>query len=297
MMTSAANDGLVIASYGQRGILVTPAGERRPYILKGRKLRAVCGDKVCWVPADHADKAIVTGINQRKNALERTDSRGKPEAIAANLTRIVVVLAPIPEPDFFVADRYLCAAEMSGIMAVIAWNKSDIDSTLPTALLTYEQLAYPVIQTSAKSDSDTGSLRTALREGVSMLVGQSGVGKSSLINRLVPDADVTVGELSTANKEGRHTTTASYMHTLPDGGELIDSPGVRDFAPSIREINNVQAGFREILQLSQGCRFSDCQHLREPDCAVKQALETGAVTPRLYESYKRMRNSVAQLKD
>ena len=245
--------------------------------------------------ADRGNEALVTAVRERRNALERPDSRGKTELLAANLSRIVVVIAAEPAPDYYLVDRYICAAEMQGIAAAVAWNKADIAKELPAELTDYAKLGYPILRTSAKDATGIAALAQALREGVSLLAGQSGVGKSSLINALIPSADVTVGKLSVANREGRHTTTASFMHTLPGGGELIDTPGVREFAPVIADLGKVQTGFREILNLAGQCRFSDCQHMREPDCAVKKACEAGEIAERRYASYKRLRNSAAGL--
>ena len=295
-MTTATHPvGRIIASYGKRGILADTDGKHYRYVLKGRRLRVVCGDYVSWDPATRGEEARVTGVHDRRNALERPDSRGKTELIAANLTRIVVVIAPAPAPDFFLVDRYICAAEMQGIAAAIAWNKADISNSLPDELTDYATLGYPILPVSATTGAGIEALGQLLRDGVSLLAGQSGVGKSSLINALVPQADVTVGSLSEANREGRHTTTASFMHTLPGGGELIDTPGVREFAPVIHDLGKVQNGFREILALAGECRFGDCQHMREPDCAVKQASEAGRISARRYASYKRLRNSAAAL--
>ena len=293
--SSAECSGLVIASYGSRGILADQNNITHRYILKGRKLRVVCGDHVIWQPAAGSAAVIVSGVQERSNVLERPDSRGKTELIAANLSQIVVVLAPMPVPDFFLADRYLCAAEILGAKAIINWNKTDLADAQPEEITEYQALGYRVCPTSTKSGAGTELLESCLAEGVSMLVGQSGVGKSSLINRLIPDADVTVAALSTANREGRHTTTASFMHTLSNGGKLIDSPGVREFAPVIRDPGKIQNGFTEILQLADACRFTNCQHLREPDCAVKQGIDSGKISRRRYESYKRLCNTTTAL--
>jgi ribosome biogenesis GTPase len=297
--TSTKFSGLVIASYGRRGILADQNSNEHKYILKGRKLRVVCGDRVGWELVEGSAAVVVTNILERQNALERPDSRGKPELIAANLSQLVVVLAPMPMPDFFLADRYLCAAAIMGANAIINWNKTDLSDALSEEiskeLSEYQALGYSVCPTSTKSGSGIETLESCMAEGVSMMVGQSGVGKSSLINRLIPDADVTVGALSTANQEGRHTTTASFMHTLLNGGKLIDSPGVREFAPVIRDSGKIQNGFAEIVLLADSCRFSNCQHLREPDCAVKQGCDSGKISARRYESYKRLCNTTAAL--
>lgn len=289
-MTAQELEGLVIASYGARGRLDTGDGTPARFVLKGRRLRAVCGDRVRYRPQDTSPELLVTEIIERQNLLERPDARGRPEPLAANLTRLVVVLAAEPEPDFFIADRYLCAAEMMGAEAQVLWNKTDIAMDRPAALSLYEQLGYSVIDTSATEGAGIDQLTADLSSGIAMLVGQSGVGKSSLINMLIKDAEVATGELSESSKEGRHTTTASFMHTLPGGGRLVDSPGVREFAPVIADPASVQTGFRELVRFAPDCRFSNCQHLREPNCAVKAAVAEQQIDERRYESYKRLRN-------
>jgi ribosome biogenesis GTPase len=291
----AATAGRIIASYGRRGILDPGDGSSRRYVLKGRKLKVVCGDLVNWAEQKDSHEALVHAIEPRRNVLERPDSSGRGELIAANLDRLLVVLAPAPEPDFFIADRYLCAAEIMGATGLIVWNKTDLDPDLPEELAVYERLGYEVLTVSCELANGIDKLANYLKDGINMLVGQSGVGKSSLINALVPDADVVIGELSQANSEGRHTTTASYMHDLQAGGKLIDSPGVREFAPLIRDPQFVQSGFREISGHADSCRFNNCQHTREPDCGVKNALARGEISARRYESYKRLYNNVTAL--
>jgi ribosome biogenesis GTPase len=287
--------GLVVASFGNRGQLDPGDGSAQRYVLKGRRLRVVCGDRVDWQAQAQGNELLVTAVHERDNALERPDSRGRTELVAANLSRLVVVLAPEPEPDFFIADRYLCAAEMMATDALIIWNKSDLNAPIPAEIKNYRALGYRLLEVSTKTDSGLKELLTTLATDISMLVGQSGVGKSSLINNLIPDTDVAIGELSSASREGKHTTTASIMHTLPSGGRLIDSPGVRDFAPVIRDPARVQIGFKEIIERAAECRFSNCQHIREPNCAIKAAIESGAVTERRYESYKRLRSNAESL--
>jgi ribosome biogenesis GTPase len=288
---ASIQSGLVTACFGRRGYLDTGDGERQRYILKGRKNRAVCGDRVSWEKQAQGAELLVTAVLDRDNLLQRPDGRGKAEPMAANLSRLVVVMAPEPEPDFFIADRYLCAAELMPAAAVIVWNKTDLGTTAPNELDDYRRLGYPVVATSVTENQGITELSNILAEGISMLAGQSGVGKSSLINSLVPTAEVAVGELSAASGEGKHTTTASMMHSLQNGGRLIDTPGVREFAPAISNTTSIQLGYREISQLAIKCRFSNCQHLREPDCAVKEAVETAAISKRRYASYKRLVNS------
>ncbi len=284
----------VTASYGRRGILQSD-GQQLPYILKGRRLRPVCGDRVEWQASDNAGEALVTAILERRNVLQRPDARGKTETLAANLDCLTVVIAPEPNPDFFIVDRYICAAELMHAEALLVWNKSDLQAAEPEDLKIYRQLGYPVLSVSAQSGAGIDQLGDIMGRGISMLAGQSGVGKSSLINQLIDDADVLTSSLSESSGEGRHTTTASVAHQLPGGGLLVDSPGIRDFAPVIHDASDIQSGFREILQVADECRFTNCQHTREPNCAVQEAVDAGRIAPRRYESYKRLRNTSAQM--
>lgn len=291
-MDKPTTTGLITAAHGRRGVLETASGESRRYLTKGRRLRAVCGDRVTWSSQEHGDTVLLTGILPRDNVLERQPpDRNEPEVLAANLTCLAVVLAPVPAPDWFLVDRYLCTAELMGCRALLVRNKSDLEFDRPAdtaEIEEYGRLEYPVLSISATGGEGIQQLADAMRNETGILVGQSGVGKSSLVNRLVPDADITVGAVSTATAEGIHTTTASAMRSLPAGGRLIDTPGVRDFIPFIRGSINVQRGFPEIMAAAEGCRFNDCQHLREPDCAVKTRMDLGGISSRRYEAYKRL---------
>jgi ribosome biogenesis GTPase len=289
----------VIAARGHRLELETPDGRRVPARTKGKRLRVVCGDRVEAEPLAGEADWLITAIGERRNALARIDSRGRAETLAANVDQLAVTIAVLPEPDFFIVDRYLCAAELMGIDAAVLYNKIDLrDATEaePAALSEYEALGYPVLRLSAECGIGLDALKRRLAGGISMLVGQSGVGKSSLINAIVPDADRRIAEVSLARREGRHTTVAAEMLVLPAGGRLIDSPGVRDFAPHIPDDADVDQGFREIRETSARCRFNDCRHRSEPDCAVQAAVAAGAISERRYASYRRLLNLTRQLR-
>jgi len=296
MTDRATRTGRVIAAHGRRGRLETESGDRLPYLIQGRRLRIVCGDHVDWAFDDQGKLAVITGLAPRTNALERQPP-GRPgtEVLAANLSLMIVICAPTPEPDWFLVDRYLCTGELMGCRLLLASNKSDLAAQEPhagTMLDDYARLGYACLSVSAQSNQGIDALRDALHDETGIMVGQSGVGKSSLINCLVPNADIATSPVSASTQEGTHTTTASAMHDLPGGGRLIDTPGVRDFVPVIPEAHSVQTGFPEILAAAEQCRFANCRHLREPQCGVKDAVQNGTITQRRYESYKRLLRAV-----
>jgi ribosome biogenesis GTPase / thiamine phosphate phosphatase len=289
--------GCVIATFGRHLVVRTADGAQlraRPF---GRTLGVVCGDEVrCRVDPQHEEVHVIE-VLPRRNALWRATARGGAEPVVANLTRLLVVLAPLPLPDFFVIDRYLCAATAAGVPATLIVNKSDlgIDAALGAELDAYAAAGFAALACSAASGAGMPQLLVALGPGMrAALVGQSGVGKSSLVRRLLPQAEVAIGELVRA-KAGRHTTTAARLFDLPQGAALIDSPGVRDFAPAVSALDERTLGFPEVARLAPGCRFSDCRHLREPGCAVRAAAEDGTWHARRYESYRRLRRLREQL--
>ena len=279
---------LVIAAHGKRGRLEDGAGVERPYVVRGRRLRVVCGDRVHW-QAGQAREVTVTDIVPRDNALRRLEiARKSTEVLAANLSLVAVVCAVEPRPDWFVLDRYLCAAAFMNARPLLVVNKCDAGLPDQAELAVYDQAGYRIVRVSATSGEGLAALAAAFVDQTGILVGQSGVGKSSLLNRLAPDAAASTSALTASTGEGRHTTTASVMHRLPGGGRLIDAPGVRDFLPAIDDDRSVQVGFIEILAAAPGCRFADCRHLREPGCAIKAAVEAKEISERRYESYRRL---------
>jgi ribosome biogenesis GTPase len=268
--------------------------------IKGKKLRPVCGDYVIAEPILNEPEWLITSICTRTNELTRPDSRGRKEVLAANLTCVVVMAAAEPKPDWYVVDRYLAAAEIMGAEGVVVFNKTDLRDSTEQAQIVLEEYArtgYPVLQCSAKNGSSMDKLPSLLQGKTTIIVGQSGVGKSSVINHLILEASQRTAELSDSTGEGKHTTVNSVLWNLPGGGAVIDSPGVRDYAPTIDNVRDVNHGFREIYELSQQCRFANCAHIREPNCAVKEAAENGEISARRYESYKRLMSTSQKLAD
>jgi ribosome biogenesis GTPase len=259
-----------------------------------RSLQPLVGDEVEWSRGADA-LGTITALGPRRSALSRIDSRGRRELVAANLTRLVAVAAPSPAPDWVVVDRYLVAAELNALSALLVLNKCDLLGTPPSHLDCYRRAGYPVHLTSAATGTGLAALAAALEDERSVMVGQSGVGKSSLLNALVGDARQSVGELTGKGRQGRHTTSSAVLYRLANGGELIDSPGVRNFAPYIEDPGELQHGFREFAEFLGRCRFDDCRHLVEPSCAVRAAVERGVICERRYASYERLYGLVASL--
>jgi len=287
--TSDMQRATVIATYSRRMRIRVDDGAEVDARIKGKRLKVVCGDRVMAEPLANESDWLITDIVERRNELTRPNARGKVEVLAANLDYLLVVAAPEPRPDWFIVDRYLCAAELMGIDAGIVFNKTDLADELPEQeLRSYERIGYVVERCSATTGAGLDGVHTMLDDHCSIVVGQSGVGKSSIINLLVGDELQLTSTISDKTGEGRHTTVNSVMISLPGGGFIIDSPGVRDYAPALGSSVVASAGFREIQSASERCRFANCRHLREPGCAVKDAVETGEISARRYESFKRI---------
>jgi ribosome biogenesis GTPase / thiamine phosphate phosphatase len=286
----------VVACHGRLLRLRLADGSEMPARALRRDQAIVCGDEVSYGHDLQHGELRITRVHERRTALYRSSARGEGELVAANLTLLVVVIAPLPQPDLFVLDRYLAAARCAQLRAIIALNKCElgVDERERVELEALQAAGYTLLQCSARVGTGLTELVESLRGEVALLVGQSGVGKSSLLTALIPGSAARIGEL-VRREEGRHTTTTARMHQLQGGGALIDSPGVRDFAPAIARLSPPAFGFIEIEQLAPQCRFADCRHLQEPDCAVRAAVAARQFSPRRYESYRRLQRLVRDL--
>jgi ribosome biogenesis GTPase len=256
-------------------------GEEVDARIKGKRVKPVCGDRVDATPIDKETDWLITRIAKRRNELTRPNVRGQVEVLAANLDYLVVVAAAEPKPDWFIVDRYLCAAELMGIDAAVIFNKTDLVQEIPeNELAAYRSLGYDVVTCSAIHGEGVAAVGDLLSNHCSIIVGQSGVGKSSIINEIIGDELQRTSTISDKSREG-----------------IIDSPGVRDFAPALESSTIASEGFREIRDAAHECRFANCRHLREPNCAVKERCESGTISPRRYESYKRIVNLTEQLSE
>ncbi len=281
----------VTATFGRRLGLRLDRGDEVAGRIKGKILRPVCGDRVEVCSLPNEPEWLVTAVLPRDNELTRPNMRGKVEVLAANVHAIAVVAAELPRPDWFIVDAYLCAAELMDAVAAVVFNKADLGEPAEPSAAALRELAaagYDVLHCSAKDGRGIADLLQFLARRTAIVVGQSGAGKSSLINGLVGDEARATAELSHATREGRHRTVNSVMLPLENGGAVIDSPGVREYAPAIADPARVARGFREIRIAGEACRFANCRHLREPGCNVKDGVASGAISARRYESYRRM---------
>lgn len=296
-MPLATRRGLVIARHRREAAIEDDSGATIAALVRGRRLRPLTGDEVMF-SVERDGTAVIREILPRRTVLERIDSRGRAEGVAANLSLIAVVIAPEPAPDWQLVDRYFVAAALIGIGAALIRNKLDIaDAEVDRRGDAYRAIGYGLVATSAKTRRGLDQLASALKGHRGVLVGQSGVGKSSLINALLDFEAQAVGDLSQRKAHGRHTTTASMLYRLPAGGELIDSPGVRRYAPKISNPRDLATGFIEFREYQERCRFSDCRHKNEPGCAVISAVESGQIQRQRYESYTALAATLASLNE
>ncbi len=288
----------VIATYSRRMGLRLANGKQVDARIKGKRLKPVCGDLVTAEPIENETDWLITTVNKRRNELTRPNMRGQVEVLAANIDALVVVASVAPLPDWYIVDRYLCAAELMGVDSIVVFNKIDLlvghDIEIPE-LQEYRDIGLPVFECSAQSGQGIDDIGDRLKDQCSIVVGQSGVGKSSLINQLVSESQLRTADISSKTGEGRHTTVNSVLIPLQGGGSIIDSPGVRDYSPALSASADAALGFREIAKAAELCRFANCRHLREPGCAVKDSVDNDTISFRRYESFKRVVNLTEKL--
>jgi ribosome biogenesis GTPase len=273
--------GRVITRFGKHLAVEDDRDQVHHCLFRQNLGHVVCGDRVVWQPTTRGI-GVVTAVMPRRTALQRPDFGGRLRPIAANLTQMVVVLAPEPAPSSYLIDQYLVAAQSIPVNCLLALNKVDLLKPssargIETQLTLYATIGYPVIRFSATGRHGLEPLADALRDHTSILVGQSGVGKSSVVKALLPERDIEIGRLSRATGHGRHTTSAATLYHLPHGGDLIDSPGVRSFRLTDSTRTELAKGFVEFRPYLGKCRFSDCRHETEPGCALRQAVEEGKI--------------------
>ncbi|NNJ94439.1 MAG: ribosome small subunit-dependent GTPase A [Halobacteria archaeon] len=291
---AATRAGLVIVNYGKNLLVEDDDGALYQCVARRGLQQLACGDAVDWQPTGE-QAGVVEILQPRNTVLLKADGRNRQRPLAANFDQVVIEAATEPAMDAFLIDKYTIAAELAGATPLIIINKADLLSaadrqSIESLMQEFRAIGYRYLFTSALENTGIDAFRDQLTGRTSILVGQSGVGKSSLIKRLLPEQDIAVGRLSTASGQGKHTTTTTTLYHLPGGGNLIDSPGVRDFRLGEVDPNTLGNGFREFIPHLGRCRFNDCLHLTEPGCAVIEAVNAGRISERRMESYRRLQS-------
>jgi len=299
-MPASPSSALVIARYNKNILIETEQGEILPAVARKKLSHIVCGDKITW-ESSGVNEAVITGMQERTTLLSRPDRRGQLKPIAANIDQMIIVNAVNADDETKQANRfnidlidhYLVAAETLGISPTIVANKADRcdeqhQDSIYQQLKHYQKIGYPVITTSCKTGAGLDTLEKKLENNTSILVGESGVGKSSLIKQLLPDQQIRIGKLSAISGQGMHTTTTTTLYHLSCAGNLIDSPGVREFSLWNITAHELADGFREFLEFFGQCKFRNCRHSGEQGCRLEIAVDDGAIQEQRLSSYRRI---------
>ncbi|MBL4574224.1 MAG: small ribosomal subunit biogenesis GTPase RsgA [Gammaproteobacteria bacterium] len=295
-------NGRITSHYGQHVDVESLITEDKGRVIRCTQRsnlpKLVTGDLVVWAD-DGADGGVVLALGQRRNFFGRSNFEGRLKPIAANIDLVLVVFASSPTPHVSLIDRYLVAIEQLQLTAVLILNKLDLLNEvelteIDNMLSVYIDIGYPVLQVSAEDGRGLPELKQVLANQTTILVGQSGVGKSSLLNKLSNGKLAEVAPLSATWDRGTHTTTTSSLYHMP-GFDLIDSPGIREFGLGHIDEQQVFKGFIEFRPFSGSCKFRDCSHRTEPGCAIQSAVEAGQIAVKRVESYFRIVDSLGEL--
>lgn len=299
-----SQEGLVVTRYAKHADVENAQGEIFRCNLRRTLSSVVVGDQVIWRQGNEQLQGIsgvIEAVQPRHSEISRPDYYDGMKAIAANIDRIIIVSAVLPSFSSNIIDRYLVVCENAHIEPVILLNKVDLltpeqRTEIEAQLQIYQEIGYQTMMVSAKSGENMENLTALFAQGVSILVGQSGVGKSSLINQILPEVKAQVGDVSDVSGLGQHTTTSSRLYHLAQGGCLIDSPGIREFGLWHLNEQQITEGYREFHQVLGTCKFRDCKHLTDPGCALREAVEQGKISVLRFENYHRLIASLSETK-
>lgn len=280
-------EGRVIAAHGRQYVVELADGSLLPCFPRGKKSDVACGDRVD-IERTSSDQGVIEAIQPRTSLLYRSNEY-KQKLIAANVDQLVIVVATEPAFSDDLITRALLAAESEEIEALIVLNKCDLTDKVAAArerLTMFSKLGYRIVELSALKHAE--DLRPELSGLTSVLVGQSGMGKSTLVNALVPEANAATREISQALDSGKHTTTHATLYHLDAESQLIDSPGLQEFGLGHLDRQEIEYAFREFRPWLGQCRFRDCHHNREPDCALTAAVKAGKIDEKRFAVYHRI---------
>ena len=286
-MSEALLHATVVAGYGRECLARIDDGELLRCQVRGRQMQPVCGDRV-EVARSSADQGVIEVVTPRATEFARA-VHYRRKVLAANFTQVVILVACEPSFSDELICRMLVVAEQAGLPSIIVLNKFDLIEQRERALAVlapFRGLGYTLVEIAGRVDVEP--LRPYLQGFRSLLTGQSGMGKSTLVKALVPDAEVKIREISTFLDAGKQTTTSSRLYPVSPGTEIIDSPGLAEFGLAGMDYLNIAAGFREFTPYRGQCRFQNCRHLNEPGCAIRQAAESGAIHARRLALYQRI---------
>ena len=295
-MLGETQDGTVVTRYSMHADVENTQGDIFRCNLRRTLDSVVVGDRVIWREGHEKLQGIsgvIEAVQPRQNELARPDYYDGLKVMAANIDRIIIVSSVLPTLSLNIIDRYLVICETADIPAVILLNKVDLLNEkewreAEQQLEIYQKIGYQTLMISAENGKNMEKLTALLSQGTSIFVGQSGVGKSSLINRILPEVNAQTGEVSETSGLGQHTTTTSRLYHLPQGGSLIDSPGIREFGLWHLEPEQITQGYREFQAYLGTCKFRDCKHAEDPECALREAVVQGKIHPIRFENYHRL---------
>lgn len=299
----ASETGIIVSRYGQHADLLTSENEIVRCHIRRTVDSLVTGDKVQWRPmlqSQDGMRGIIEAMHERESLLSRPDYYDGLKPVAANIDQIFVISSVLPSFTTQIIDRYIVACEAIDIEPIIVLNKADLlteidadeRALIEQRLADYRAIGYQVLWVSSKTADGMAELNSMLSEHISIVVGQSGVGKSSIVNQLLPEVATETKEVSTNSGLGQHTTTVATWYPLKSGGALIDSPGIREFALWHLEPEQVASGYIDFQPYLGACKFKDCKHKNDPGCALQEAVEQGEILPWRLENYHRIIESM-----
>lgn len=299
-------EGVVISRFGMHADVEAADGTQHRCNIRRTLRSLVTGDRVVWragLGTHQGVKGIVEAVHERRSVLTRPDFYDGVKPVAANIDQIVVVSAILPELSLNMIDRYLVACETLNVEPLIVLNKVDLldnagRQAVHEMMEVYRHIDYPVLEVSSETREGMEAFAQALAGRISIFAGQSGVGKSSLLNALLPSTEkqIQVNEVSDGSGLGQHTTTVARLYHFQQGGDLIDSPGVREFGLWHLEPEQITQGFIEFRPYLGGCKFRDCRHDNDPGCALRAAVEQGEIAQSRFDNYHRILESMAEMK-